>query len=157
MLIAEQTLNTRPTNTLFDPLKDLSTSFPKSIKLQNGGHLLEFCPDETCDGFVSSPQLSVASLKDIAFLYEYFFSGYIYLDEWRAQQDAKSTAARVLSKPEYQNCKRGSDQETARCVLLSFSRNGRVRLLSIGYDEGHRNEMRRDLTKELTEQTPTAK
>jgi len=154
---AGQASNTRSQDASFDPLLSLSSAFRKSINLKNGGHLLEFCPDGTCDGFVSSAEMSVNTLKDIAYLYEYFFSDYTFLDEWRAQQDSKNTADRVLSKAEYQHCKGGSDRETARCVLLTFSRNGRVRLIFVRYDEGHRGEIRGDLTKQLSEDAPGAK
>jgi len=141
-------------NALFDPLKQLTGSFPDTIELKNGGRLLEFCPDGTCDGFVVSGTMPVATLKDFAYLYEYFFSDYTFLGEWRARQEAKDAAERVLSKPEYRNCKSDSNREAARCVLLGLSRNGRVRLIFVRYDEGERHAVRRDIVKQLTEKEP---
>ena len=79
--------DTKPT----DPLQQLMKAFPKTIELKNHGRLLEFCPDGTCDGFVSSGNISVATLRDFAYLYVYFFSDYTYLDDWRKTDDAKTT------------------------------------------------------------------
>src|SRR5712691_11034565 len=114
-----------PVNVPFDPMKALTSTFPDTIRVKNHAHLLEFCPDGTCDGFVVSGSMPVATLRDFAYLYEYFFSDYTYLGEWRARQEARNTAERVLSKPEYRSCKRDTDQQTARCVLINLSRNGR--------------------------------
>ncbi len=63
----------------FDPLSALSTSFPNSLKYKNHGKLLEFCPDNTCNGFSAAPGVSQSALKDFAFLYLYYFSDYYAL------------------------------------------------------------------------------
>src|ERR1700693_2309764 len=103
----------------FDPLKQITGSFPGSIKLNEKRRVLEFCPDETCDGFVALSGVSSNSIKDFAYLYIYYFSDYlVYLPEWRKHTNSKNTAARVLLKPEYRNCKMGNGSEAARCVLL---------------------------------------
>jgi hypothetical protein len=112
---------------------------------------LEFCPDNTCHGFVASRGVSVAVLKDFAYLYVYFFSQYIYLPEWRMHPESKDAARRVLSKPQYYTCKSDSDREAARCVLLDLSRHGRIKLIFIRYDEGRRNVVPQDVSKELSE------
>jgi hypothetical protein len=108
------------TDAAFDPLQEITSSFPKSVKLNEKRRLLEFCPDETCDGFVASNEVSMASLKDFAYLYVYFFSDYlVYLPEWRNRDESKHTAERVLSKPEFLSCKSDNSRDAARCVLLS--------------------------------------
>jgi hypothetical protein len=144
-------------NVPFDPMKTLTTTFPDTIEIKNNAHLLEFCPDGTCDGFVVSGNISVVTLRDFAFLYEYFFSDYTYLGEWRARSDSRNAAGRVLSKEEYQGCKHDMDQETARCVLSNLSRNGRIRLIFVRYDEGERHAVRMDLAKQLAEKKPASK
>ncbi len=138
----------------FDPLTKLSSSFPQSIALKQNGHLLEFCPDNTCHGFVSSSDVPVAVLKDFAFLYIYFFSGYTYLPEWRIHPEAKRVAQRILAKPEYRKCKDESDLQSARCVLLDLARNHRIKLIFVRYDEHQRNVVPEDITKELSKTPP---
>ena len=138
-------------------MKALTNTFPNTVEIKNNARLLEFCPDGTCDGFVVTGSMPVATLRDFAFLYEYFFSDYAYLGAWRAQQDARNAAGRVLSKEEYRDCKHDTDQQTARCVLSNLSRNGRVRLIFVRYDEGERNVVRMDLAKQLAEKKPASK
>jgi hypothetical protein len=134
-----------------DPLQQVANGFPRSIKLNEKRRTLEFCPDNTCDGFVSSASVPVAELKDFAYLYIYYFSNFIYLPDWRSHAEAKNAAERVLSKPEYRGCERESDRETARCVLLDHSRGGRIKLIFVRYDENQRNVVPEDIVKELSE------
>jgi|SRR5579863_2997703 len=135
----------------FDPTKQITRGFPGTVELKDNGRLLEFCPDGTCDAFAASGPVSVATLKDFAYLYVYFFSDYTFLDDWRGKAASKSTAERVLSKPAYQKCERDDSREAARCVLLDLSREGRIKLLFIRYDEGQRNVVHEDITKELSQ------
>ena len=153
----EQGTRIEPSDHSFDPLKVLTNAFPNTIEIRNKSHLLEFCPDGTCDGFVVSGSMPEVTLRDFAFLYEYFFSDYTYLGEWRVRQDARNAAGKVLSKEEYHDCKHDTDQETARCVLSNLSRNGRVRLIFVRYDEGERHVVQMDLAKQLAEKKPISK
>jgi hypothetical protein len=135
----------------FDPLKQVATVFPGRIKLNQAKRTVEFCPDyDTCDGLEASTVISVATLKDAAYLYIYFFSTFYDLPKWRDQTGSRATAERVLSKPEYRNCKRDMDVDTARCVLLGLGKKGAVTLEFIRYDERSRNVVKEDLVKELT-------
>jgi hypothetical protein len=135
----------------FDPIKELSKAFPDTVEIKNNGRLLEFCPDGTCDGFVTSGNMSVPALKDFAYLYVYFFSDYTILDEWRGKVEAKEIAVEVLSNPEYLSCRSENDREAARCVLRNLSRDGRVKLIFIRYDEGARNVVHEDLAARLSQ------
>ena len=134
-----------------NPLKYLTSEFPKSVALKRQGHLLEFCPDDTCNGFVSAADVSVTQLKDFAYLYVYFFSQNALLPGWRSHPEAKNAAERVLSKSEYHNCKRANALESARCVLLDLSRTKRIKLIFVRYDENARNVVPLDIRKELSE------
>jgi len=145
-----QNAGNQPVSANINPLKSLTRSFPKSVSLKENGHLLEFCPDYTCDAFVSSASVPPAELRDFAYLYIYYFSDFVYLPDWRSQPEAKSTAMRVLSNPEYRNCKKQSDQETARCVLLERSGGGRIKLIFVRYDENERNVVPLDIDKEIS-------
>ena len=136
----------------FDPLRQVATVFPDRIKLNETKRTLEFCPDyDTCDGFEASAATSVATLKDAGYLYIYFFSTFYDLAKWRDQGESRATAERVLSKPQYRNCKREKEVDTARCVLLGLAKKDAIKLEFIRYDEGSRNVVKEDLVKELTE------
>lgn len=148
--LAPQEAKVESGNGQFDPLKALTSAFPGSVTLKNKGHLLEFCPDNTCHGFVSSASVPVTKLKDFAYLYIYFLSEYIYLPDWRSHAEAKNAAERVLSAPEYRNCKSGSDRQTARCILLDLSRDEKIKLIFVRYDENRRNVVPEDIPKELS-------
>jgi len=143
-------------NSKFDPMKHLLSGFPGSVTIRENGHLLEFCPDNTCDGFTSSANVPVAELKDFAYLYIYFFSEYIYLPQWRDHAETKNAAKRVLAQPAYRNCKYEGDRQKARCVLLNLSRNGRIKLIFVRYDENRRNVVLEDIPKELSRKPASA-
>lgn len=134
----------------FDPLTQITSTFPKTTELKNRGKLLEFCPDNTCDGFVAAGPVSVDALKEFAYLYIYFFSDYYILQEWRNQEAARKAAEDILSKPEYRGCRGENSRETARCVLLDLSRDGKIKLIFVRYDENQRNVVRKDIVKELS-------
>lgn len=138
-------------------MKEVTTSFPGSVKVKTKQRVLEFCPDNTGDGFVASQSVSFSTLKDFAFLYIYFFSDYVELPEWRGHAEAKSVSERVLAKAEYRRCKIADSREAARCVLLSLSQNEAIRLIFVRYDEGARNVVREDIVKELAEKKAPTK
>jgi len=155
--VSQQAGRPNGSDTPFDPLKQITSGFPQSIRLNQSQRTLEFCPDETCNRFVGSPTVSVATLKDFAYLYVYFFSDYYYLPEWRNRPESRATAERVLLKPEYGTCKRDSNFDSARCLLLGLARKGAVRLEFVRGDEGRRNVVREDVVKELTEKSSPPK
>jgi len=90
-------------------------------------------------------------LKDFAFLYEYFFSDYTFLEEWRNKQETKKMAERVLSAPRYHKCKNDDRREAARCLLRDLSRDGKIRLIFVRYDEKQRNVVPRNIGEQLSE------
>ena len=53
----------------FDPLQQIQKAFPDTVEIKDHGKLLEFCPDGTCDGFVTSGNVRLRTLKDFAYLY----------------------------------------------------------------------------------------
>jgi hypothetical protein len=132
-----------------DPLQQLQKAFPDTVELKNHGKLLEFCPDGTCDGFVSSGNVPVPTLKDFAYLYVFFFSDNATLDDWKRTEDAKKTAERVLAQSQYLSCANADSLEAARCVLRDLSRGGRIRLIFVRYDEGERHAIPENLSEKL--------
>jgi hypothetical protein len=132
-----------------DPMQQLQKSFPDTVELKNHGRLLEFCPDGTCDGFVTSGNVPIPTLKDFAYLYVFFFSDNVVLDHWRRTEDAKKTAEGVIAKNQYVGCANADRLEAARCVLRDLSRGGRIRLIFVRYDEGERVAVPENLSEEL--------
>jgi hypothetical protein len=133
-----------------DPLKQLQKAFPDTVQLKDHGKLLEFCPDGTCDGFVISGNVPLPTIRDFAYLYVFFFSDNVTLDDWKGTEDAKRTAARVLGQTQYLACKNVESREAARCVLRDLSRNGKIRLIFVRYDEGERHAVRENLQEKLS-------
>ena len=133
----------------FDPLKQITKTFPGTIEFKEKRTVLEFCPDNTCHGFQVSPTVSRSDLKNFAYLYIYFFSDYYDLGEWRQTPAAKETAERILSDAEYRTCKSEDNFSSAKCVLQKLAGNGRIKLLFIRYDENKRNVVHEDLAQEL--------
>jgi hypothetical protein len=140
-----------------DPSQQLTKGFPQSVKLKNNGRLLEFCPDNTCDAFVASGNVSAATMKDFAYLYVYYFSDFTYLDEWRNTADAKKMAKRVLAQPEYRSCTNADSRDAARCILRELSRKWKIGLIFIRYDEGERTVVRESIAEKLSEKAITPK
>ena len=132
------------------PLQQLQKAFPDTVELKDHGKLLEFCPDGTCDGFVTSGNVPLSTLEDFAYLFVYFFSDNVTLDDWKRTEDAKKTADRVLGQPQYLACKTADSREVARCVLRDLSRNGRIRLIFVRYDEDERHAVRQNLQEKLS-------
>jgi hypothetical protein len=132
-----------------DPLQQLQRAFPDTVEIKGHGRLLEFCPDETCDGFVTSGDVPLPTLRDFAYLYVYFFSDNAILDDWKHTKDAKEVADFVLAQKPYLACKNGDSHEAARCVLRDLSRNGKIRLIFVRYDEGERHAIRENLREKL--------
>lgn len=131
-----------------DPLKQITQAFPGSLQVSTKRLAVEFCPDNTCDGFIGS-HVTVTQLKDFAYLFIYFFSDFNVLQKWRDGDEPRTVAERTLSRPEYQVCPQTESRDKARCVLSRLSGNGRIRLLSIRYDENQRVATGRNLAKAL--------
>jgi hypothetical protein len=58
-------------------------------------------------------------------------------------------ADRVLSQSQYLGCRNAVSREAARCVLRGLSRNGRIRLIFVRYDEGERHAGEENLAQKL--------
>jgi len=132
------------------PLKQLTRAFPRSIAFKNQGHLIEFCPDNTCDAFSAKASVSQSALEDLAYLYEFYFSGFAYLEDWRTENGAKEAAEQVLAKPQYRQCREERGRSAARCIVEQIGGAGQVRLLFIRYDENQRNVVPMNLIQELS-------
>jgi hypothetical protein len=124
-----------------DPVHLISKSF-QHIKVQtetNGKQSIEFCPDNTCDFFLARREVSLESLKDFAYIYIYYFSDFYVLEKWRGGKEAAELARHILLKPVYEDCRGEIDEKSARCLLRRLSREDRIELYFVRYDENERN------------------
>ena len=134
----------------FDPIQEITKSFPNSVKVkQDGKKSVEFCPDNTCDFFTASKEMSAEELKDFVYLYLYFFSDYYVLDEWRHRDRPALIVRQILLKASYQGCKKNIEEEAARCLLRRLSRKSRIKLYAVRYDENVRSLVRKDISKAI--------
>ena len=132
-----------------DPIQVISKSFPDSIRVELiGRSSIEFCPDNTCELFVSSRGVSLDEFKDFVYIFLYFFSSYYLLDEWRRDEEISSVARQILSKAPYQICQRETKKKSAGCLLRHLSRGNRIKLYFVRYDEGRRNVVEYDILEE---------
>jgi hypothetical protein len=132
-----------------DPLQVIAQSFPKTIEFKDKGRVLEFCPDNTCDGFVRSEGVPIAELEDFALLYTYFFSDFIYLKDFRKCEDVSQAVDDVLSRPAYRECRSANSKGSARCALIALSRVRRTRLIFVRYDEKRRSVVNENIAEQL--------
>lgn len=127
-------------------LSQLEERFPDSIKIRTDERQsLEFCPDNTCDLFVTRRTTSVGQLSDFALLYLFFFSDYFVLADWRAEDAAKGPVAEVLKKYQKDKCVNNSDVVTAQCLLRNWSARNAIRLYWVRFDERGRHLQARSI------------
>lgn len=136
---------------LLDPIQEILNNFPNSVVLKKDKRTaLEFCPDNTCDVFISNRETSLVDLKDFAYLFIFFYSDYYVLQDWRNKESATKMMRLIISKPQYQSCRKTTEHETARCILIQLSNKGRIKSSAIRYDENKRNVTDRNLMDELS-------
>lgn len=129
-----------------NPLSQLQERFPDSIKIHaDARQSLEFCPDNTCDLFVTKSSTSVGQLSDFALLYLFFFSDYLVLADWRAEDSAKGSVVEVLKKYQGDKCANNSDVVTAQCLLRNWSTRSAIRLYWVRFDERGRHLQARSI------------
>jgi hypothetical protein len=118
----------------------LKERFPDAIERRvEGNCTLAFCPDNTCDLFITKRSTSVDVLGDFALLYLYFFSDYFVLADWRTEGAARNTVSEVLKKYERKKCANASEIVMAQCLLRDWSKRYSIRLYWVRYDEKNRN------------------
>ena len=124
----------------------LKERFPDAIELRvEDKRTLAFCPDNTCDLFVTKHSTSVESLGDFALLYLYFFSDYFVLADWRLEGAAKNAVDEVLKKYEGKKCANVSELVMAQCLLREWAKRNAIRLYWVRYDEKGRNLQSRSI------------
>lgn len=131
-----------------DPLQKLYIEFKGNIRTPGESkYSFEFCPDNTCDLFVRKNTIPSSSFGDFIYLYLYFFSDYYFLSDWRAKQEVTETMKSILNKRKYDGCHTPADKEKARCIGRYLSKNNRIKLYSIRYDENSKSVLQKNLQK----------
>lgn len=129
-----------------NPWVKINKDFPGMLQArQENVQSIEFCPDNTCDLFVAATSVSNQALGDFIYLYLYFFSDYNFLSEWRDRSDATFVAQKIIGDSKYKRCKQSDNVKTARCIALNLSRNSRIQLFSVRYDEEVRTVERKNI------------
>lgn len=124
----------------------LKERFPNAIELRVADkRTLAFCPDNTCDLFVTKLSTSVEALGDFALLYLYFFSDYFVLADWRSEGAARNAVDEVLKKYEGTKCANVSEIVMAQCLLREWAKRNAIRLYWVRYDEKGRNLQSRSI------------
>ncbi|MDA1325908.1 MAG: hypothetical protein O3C34_14320 [Proteobacteria bacterium] len=118
------------------------------VEKKNGKFTIEFCPDNTSDGFESSLDSSIEDLRNFAYLYLFYFSGYNFFESWRQQDFPNRVAQQILLSQRYSDCSGKSDKDTAGCILRSLAQTKGMKLYFVRYDEGARNVGPLDVTEE---------
>jgi hypothetical protein len=111
-----------------------SLSSTISLRTQRGQHVLEYCPDNTCERFVAPDSSSQESLADFAYLYLYRVSGYFYLASFKKEE----APARVQSLRSQHSklCPQPEETAACMCLLRSLARESRIRIFFTRQDEG---------------------
>lgn len=126
--------------------QEINRSFPDALHIRMNNLqrtlTLEFCPDNTCDGFVARHQLPEGELVELAYIFIFYFSDYHVLADWRTREGPQQVAKSILAKSHYERCRVASDIETARCILRRLDKQGRLKLYAVRYDEKARHAIR---------------
>ena len=134
--------NAGASNELIQPLSEIARSFPNSLRIKENDHReIEFCPDNTCELFISKKGVPERDSGDFVYLFLFYFSDYFVLKEWRTGTKPVQTATEILSESRYKTCRMDEPRENARCVLRRLSEKGQIALYAVRYDEGVRSKV----------------
>lgn len=123
-----------------DDLTELERSFPHSVEVSADGPSprVQFCPDNTCEAFISQGGASLEELSGFAHLFLYYFSDYGTLAAWRTGSAPRARSEALIAKLAPRECPPGAGREAARCVLRAMASARGIRVEAIRYDEGVR-------------------
>ncbi len=123
-------------------LPDHPQTRPK-IERQSNSISLEVCFD-VCDYYRATRAGAESDLWDLAFLHQYYFSGVVDTEKFRAKY--RLLAPSVL-KAHSTSCQPAPNQELARCVVSQMVNSLGVSLWFVRYDEGGRCQVPIDFVK----------
>ncbi|MBF0427703.1 MAG: hypothetical protein HQL94_02160 [Magnetococcales bacterium] len=123
-------------------LHPLEERLPDSIRFFAGKiQSVEFCPDNTCELFITKRSISNETLRDFVFLYLYFFSKYYVLSEWRSEGDAFGSITYIMKKYKGYPCAKKSNIIMAQCLLRKLAKSHAIHLYFVRYDENERHAL----------------
>jgi len=113
----------------------------KDVEIRSRGTMsIEYCPDNTCDGFVGSTRgATIENLADFAHIYLFYVSRYVYLEDARLKPNARALVIEALQR-HTDGCPSSPELAAARCVLEKISEEDDVRVVSVRFDENTRTE-----------------
>ena len=108
-----------------------------AARVSSGHRMLEYCPDNTCERFITSSRVPARALADFAYLYLATVSGYTALQHFKAAE-APQRVSELLSK--YSTaCAAPDHPQPLGCVLRALQRKHHINIQFVRYDEGQEN------------------
>jgi hypothetical protein len=149
-----------------DAIKEFNSEVIKSlpmlsesitIRRSNNLHIIEFCPDNTCEVIKSPDTNKLKDIKDFTYLYIYYASGLTLLatstnDNAPFFISGNKIATQIL-KNHAETCSQNTELELASCVLNNMARNNNITISFFRYDEGKQNVSRQNIESELSLKT----
>jgi hypothetical protein len=123
-----------------------------SIKRNQNKHVVEYCPDNTCEVFSAAERdsSSIQKLTNFAYIYLYYVSDYIYLEDFR---DKGNVYINNIVDINAEGCPIEKEADKIKCTIRKlFSKNG-IEIKFIRYDEMQRSEVSVNLEAELEQLT----
>lgn len=107
--------------------------YPKKSKVH-----FEFCPDNTCDLLSAKKDIPKEMLIDAGYLYLYYFSGYLVLEDWLKDKATTASVQKILKKEQYLECRTVYGKVRASCILKQLKNKYNLKIYFVRYDEGGR-------------------
>lgn len=107
-----------------------------AVAVKQGGRLVEYCPDNTCEVFSLRSGKATGALTDFTLAYLYAVSDYIYLEEFQSRTDLQEVA-QLLRRYEA-NCPQPTQKAAARCVAARLAAKHSIRVTFVRFDEGRK-------------------
>jgi hypothetical protein len=98
-------------------------------------HAVEFCPDNTCQRFVSR-RVSCDSLSEFLLVYLRYYSNYLVLEPWRKRDDVQRAVDQIMSTPLLRPCLSQVVSARPRCALDKAVAAHKIRGFDVRYEEG---------------------
>jgi hypothetical protein len=121
--------------------QEISRQYPRSLTVHGRQcRTIEWCPDNTCEGFRLEGQAPATAFMTFVYLYLHYLSDYYNLDEWRNQTRARAIARKILATRKFSACRRSAERDAAICALRVLEKVSKIRVFFVRYDEDVRSE-----------------
>jgi len=124
---------------------------PLVARRTDAGWRVSYCPDNTCEIIKAPSAANAQDLADFTFLYLYYASGYVYLEDF-CLKGGKLNAAMILESHK-DHCSATGEFGKASCVLGKLARRTGVSLSFGRKDLGQYGEQAEDIQEALAERS----